>query len=151
IIGKAGRNIPPSEALEHVVGYSIFNDGSIRDFQHHTPQWTLGKNFDGTGSFGPWLVTADDLPRGAAGLKIETRLNGEVVQSANTNDLIFDVPSIVAMLSVAMTLEAGDVVVTGTPSGIGAARTPPLWMKASDICEVEIEGIGILRNTIRDQ
>jgi 2-keto-4-pentenoate hydratase/2-oxohepta-3-ene-1,7-dioic acid hydratase in catechol pathway len=151
IIGKRGRNIPPSDALQHVVGYSIFNDASIRDFQRQTPQRTLGKNFDGTGSFGPWLVTADELPAGAAGLKIETRLNGAVVQSATTDDLIFGVPAIIAMLSVAMTLEPGDVIATGTPSGIGGARTPPLWMKAGDVCEVEIERIGVLRNQIEDQ
>src|SRR6185369_8269125 len=120
-------------------------------FQRQTPQWTLGKNFDGTGSFGPWLVTDDELPAGAAGLKIETRLNGAVVQSATTDDLIFGVPAIIAMLSVAMTLEPGDVIATGTPSGIGGARTPPLWMKAGDVCEVEIERIGVLRNQIEDQ
>jgi 2-keto-4-pentenoate hydratase/2-oxohepta-3-ene-1,7-dioic acid hydratase in catechol pathway len=133
------------------VGYSIFNDGSVRDFQRRTPQWTLGKNFDGTGAFGPVFVTADALPQGARGLKIETRLNGQVMQSASTDDLIFDVATLVADISAGISLEPGDLIVTGTPSGVGAARIPPVFMKAGDVCEVEIEKIGILRNRVVDE
>lgn len=150
VIGKKGRRIEKAKALEHVIGYSIFNDGSIRDFQLQTPQWTLGKNFDGTGAFGPSFVTADELPPGARGLKIETRLNGQVMQSASTDDLIFDVATLVSMISVGITLEPGDIIVTGTPSGVGAARKPPVYMKAGDVCEVEVERLGILRNPIAD-
>ncbi|WP_434106158.1 fumarylacetoacetate hydrolase family protein [Paraburkholderia caffeinilytica] len=150
IVGKGGRNIPKERALEHVAGYSIFNDASIRDYQLRTPQWTVGKNFDGTGAFGPCFVTADELPPGASGLKITARLNGEVVQRSSTDQLIFDVASIVALLSEAMTLESGDVIVTGTPSGVGHARSPALYMKAGDVCEVEIEQIGVLRNPVVD-
>ena len=148
VIGKAGREIPEADALSHVAGYSIFNDGSIRDYQLRTPQWTIGKNFDGTGGFGPVFVTADELPDGGAGLKIETRLNGEVMQSSNTKHLIFDVRKLVSLISIAMTLEPGDIIVTGTPSGVGAARKPPVFMKPGDICEIEIEGIGTLRNPV---
>lgn len=151
IIGKPGRAIPEESALDHIAGYSIFNDASVRDYQLRTPQWTVGKNFDGTGGFGPVFVTADELPHGAGGLHIETRLNGNVMQSANTSDLIFGVSRLVSMISVAMTLEAGDVIVTGTPQGVGLARTPPVYMKPGDVCEVEIERIGILRNPIAAQ
>jgi len=151
VIGKAGRNISEEDALDHVAGYSIFNDGSIRDFQLRTPQWTVGKNFDGTGGFGPVFVTADELPEGGTGLHIETRLNGQVMQSASTSDLIFDVRRLISMISVAMTLEAGDIIVTGTPSGVGAARRPPVFMKPGDICEIEIERIGTLRNPVVSQ
>jgi acylpyruvate hydrolase len=151
VIGKGGRRISQANALDHVAGYSIFNDGSIRDFQLRTPQWTMGKNFDATGAFGPVFVTADALPPGARGLKIETRLNGKVMQSATTDDLIFDVATLVSLISVGITLEAGDIIVTGTPSGVGAARKPPLFMKSGDVCEIEIEKIGILRNQIVDE
>lgn len=151
VIGRGGRHIDKYHALDHVAGYSIFNDGSIRDFQHRTPQWTLGKNFDGTGAFGPIFVTADELPAGATGLRIETRLNGEVVQSSNTEKLIFDVATLVSTISEAITLEPGDIIVTGTPSGIGHARTPRLYMRAGDVVEVEIEGIGVLTNPIADE
>ena len=151
VIGKGGRYIPRAAGLSHVCGYSIFIDGSIRDFQLRTPQWTVGKNFDNTGPFGPIFVSADELPPGAHGLKIETRLNGRVMQSATTADLIFDVATLVALISEAMTLEPGDLIITGTPAGVGAARKPPVFMKAGDICEVEIEGIGILRNPIADE
>lgn len=149
IVGTAGKDIAKQDALSHIVAYSVFNDGSVRDYQLKTPQWTVGKNFDDTGAFGPWLVTADELPAGAAGLKIETRLNGQVVQSANTSDMVFDVVDTVALLSTCFTLEAGDVLVMGTPSGIGLARTPPLFMKDGDVCEVEIEKIGLLVNPIK--
>ncbi|TVV77167.1 fumarylacetoacetate hydrolase family protein [Sphingomonas solaris] len=149
VIGTGGKDIAEDKALDHVAAYSVFNDGSVRDYQMKTPQWTVGKNFDDTGAFGPWLVTPDELPAGAAGLKIETRLNGQVVQSASTSDMVFDVPTTIALLSTFMTLEAGDVLVMGTPSGIGLARKPPLFMKDGDTVEVEIERVGLLVNPIR--
>lgn len=151
VIGKAGKYIAKENALDHVAGYSIFNDASIRDYQMKSGQWTIGKNFDNTGPFGPVFVTADELPPGAAGLKIQTRLNGVVVQDASTSSLIFDVATLVSQLSEAMCLQPGDVIVTGTPSGVGMARNPQLWMKAGDVCEIEIEGIGILRSPIVDE
>tara|TARA_R110000850_G_scaffold37614_8_gene99093 strand:- start:5593 stop:6432 length:840 start_codon:yes stop_codon:yes gene_type:complete len=148
VIGKRAKNVPASEALSHVMGYSIFNDGSVRDYQLKTPQWTAGKNFDNTGSFGPWLVTADELPAGGEGLKIETRLNGNIMQSASTDQMIFNVEQTVTLLSSFLTLEPGDVLVMGTPSGIGLARNPPVFMKDGDVVEVEIENIGLLRNPV---
>lgn len=148
VIGKPGRHIAKANALDHVAGYSIFNDGSVRDVQLRTPQWTLGKNFDGTGAFGPWFVTADELPAGAAGLRLETSLNGTIVQSASTDEMIFNVAELVEVISGAMTLEVGDIIVSGTPSGIGHARTPPLYMAEGDRCEVRVEGIGVLSNPI---
>ena len=151
VVGRGGRHISREAALDHICGYSIFNDASVRDFQMKTPQWTVGKNFDGTGAFGPAFVTADELPRGAAGLSLQTRLNGKVMQSASTTQMIFDVVTTVALITEALTLEAGDVLVMGTPSGIGMARTPQVFMKAGDVCEIEIEGLGILRNPIADE
>ena len=151
VIGKGGRAIPQSQALDHVVAYSIFNDGSVRDYQFKGPQWTLGKNFDGTGPFGPMLVSSDELPPGATGLKLETILNGQIVQSASTDDLIFPVAELVAKASEAMTLEVGDIIVTGTPAGVGFARKPPLFMKHGDVCEVRIEKLGTLSNPVRDE
>jgi 2-keto-4-pentenoate hydratase/2-oxohepta-3-ene-1,7-dioic acid hydratase in catechol pathway len=151
VIGKGGRYITKERALDHVWGYALFNDGSVREFQSRGKQWTLGKNFDKTGGFGPELITADELPPGARGLHLETRLNGTVVQSANTSDLIFDVATLISRLSEAATLEVGDVIVTGTPAGIGFFRKPPLYMKPGDVCEVEIEGLGILRNPVADE
>ncbi len=151
VIGRGGRDTPKAQALDHVAAYSLFNDASVRDYQFKAPQWTVGKNFDGTGAFGPYLVTADELPPGCKGLRLQTRLNGEVVQSASTDDLVFDVATLVSVLSVAFTLEAGDIIVTGTPSGVGLARKPPLWMKPGDVCEVELEGLGTLRNPVVDQ
>ncbi|GAA5235994.1 fumarylacetoacetate hydrolase family protein [Verticiella sediminum] len=148
IIGKGGRYIPTSSALDHVAGYSIFNDGSIRDYQLRTNQWTLGKNFDASGGFGPEMVTADELPAGAKGLRIQCRLNGETMQDANTADMIFDVATLVSACSEAMALQPGDLIITGTPAGVGLARTPRVWMKPGDVCEVEIENIGVLRNGI---
>ena len=148
VIGKRARNVAKSDALSHVSAYSIFNDGSIRDVQIKTPQWTVGKNFDDTGAIGPWLVPASDLPAGGAGLGIETRLNGETMQSSNTSMMIFNVEDTVALLSGCFTLEPGDVLVMGTPAGIGFARKPPVFMKPGDVVEVEIEDIGILRNPI---
>ncbi|MFT0544738.1 fumarylacetoacetate hydrolase family protein [Allopusillimonas ginsengisoli] len=149
IIGKGGKHIARAEALDHVLGYSIFNDGSVREYQFKTPQWIMGKNFDGTGAFGPCLVTADELPQGARGLELETRLNGQTVQSANTTDMVFDVESLIVTISEVMTLEAGDVIVAGTPAGIGHAREPKLYMQPGDVCEVEIEGIGLLSNRVQ--
>ncbi|AMM18585.1 5-oxopent-3-ene-1,2,5-tricarboxylate decarboxylase (plasmid) [Burkholderia sp. PAMC 28687] len=151
VLGKGGRHITKDDALSHVAGYALFNDGSVREYQFKTPQWTVGKNFDGTGAFGPDLVTADELPAGAKGLLLETRLNGEVVQSANTDEMVFDVASLISIISEAMTLEPGDVIVSGTPSGIGWARNPKLLMKAGDVCEVTVERIGTLRNVIADE
>ncbi len=149
IIGKGGRHIPRSEALDHVAGYSVFNDGSVRDYQFKSPQWTSGKNFDGSGPFGPDFVTADEVPAGGKGLKLYTRLNGQVVQEATTDDMLFPVDELVSVASEAMTLEPGDIIVTGTPAGVGAFRKPPLWMKHGDVCEVEVEKIGLLRNPVK--
>jgi acylpyruvate hydrolase len=151
IIGKTGRNIPIADALQYVIGYSIFNDASIRDYQFKSPQWTMGKNFDHTGAFGPYLVTADELPAGGKGLKLQTRLNGEIVQEASTDDMVFDVPTLVSIISEAMTLKSGDVIVTGTPAGVGASRKPQLWMRPGDAVEVEIEKIGRLSNPIIEE
>ena len=151
VIGKVGRYITKEKALEHVVGYSVFNDGSIRDFQFRSNQWLWGKNFDRSGGFGPEFVTADELPPGAVGLQVTCRLNGEVMQSANTRDMIFDVATLVAACSEGITLQPGDIIITGTPAGVGLARTPPVWMKAGDICEIEVERVGLLRNTVVDE
>lgn len=148
VIGKGGRNISKEQALEHVAAYSIFNDASIRDYQFRTPQWTVGKNFDHTGAFGPWLVTPDALPQGAKGLAIETRLNGKVVQQSNTKYMMFDVATQISLLSEVMTLCPGDIFITGTPAGVGVSRTPQLFMKVGDVCEVSIEGIGVLHNVV---
>jgi 2-keto-4-pentenoate hydratase/2-oxohepta-3-ene-1,7-dioic acid hydratase in catechol pathway len=150
VIGKPGRRIPREQALDHVAGYSLFNDATVRDFQLRTPQWTMGKNFDGTGSFGPWLVTPDAVPPGARGLRIQGRLNGRVMQDAHTDLLIFDVPALIELISVAMSLERGDVIITGTPGGVGAARKPPVFMQRGDIFEVEIEGLGVLTNSVEE-
>ena len=151
VLGKGGRHIAKADALSCVAGYACFNDGSVREYQFKSPQWTVGKNFDATGGFGPDLVTADELPPGAKGLLLETHLNGIVVQSANTDSMIFDVESLISIVSEAITLEAGDVIVAGTPAGIGWARTPKLFMKPGDVCEVIVQGIGTLRNTIADE
>lgn len=151
IIGKAGRYIAKEDALAHVAGYSIFNEGSIRDYQFRSGQWLWGKNFDRSGGFGPEFVSADELPAGASGLQLTCRLNGEVLQRANTRDMIFDVATLVAACSEGMELQPGDMIITGTPSGVGLARTPQVWLKPGDICEVEIEGIGILRNPVIDE
>lgn len=151
IIGKTARDVAEADALDYVSGYSIFNDASIRDYQFKAPQWTPGKNFDDTGAFGPHFVTADELPRGCEGLKLITRLNGQVVQQASISDMVFSVAQLVSILSNFMTLEPGDVIVTGTPSGVGLARKPPLWMRHGDTVEVEVEQIGILSNPVRDR
>jgi acylpyruvate hydrolase len=150
VIGKPGRRIPQEQALDHVAGYSLFNDATLRDFQLRTPQWTMGKNFDGTGSFGPWLVTPDAVPPGASGLRIQGRLNGRVMQDSRTDLLIFDVATLITTISVAMSLERGDVIITGTPGGVGAAHKPPVFLQHGDVFEVEIEGIGILSNPVEN-
>jgi 2-keto-4-pentenoate hydratase/2-oxohepta-3-ene-1,7-dioic acid hydratase in catechol pathway len=151
IVGKKARNLTKENALECVAGYSIFNDGSLRDYQRKTSQWTIGKNFDQTGAFGPWLVTPDELPSGAHGLQIQSRLNGNLMQNANTKDFLWGIAETIQLITECMTLEPGDVVITGTPAGVGYARTPPIFMKPGDVCEIEIEGIGTLQNSIKDQ
>lgn len=149
VIGrKVPRHVARADALQYVFGYTCFNDMSVRDFQKRTPQWTIGKNFDATGGFGPVLVTADELAPGATGLRIQSRLNGQVMQDADTSDMIFPVDETIALLAECLTLEPGDVIVMGTPAGVGQARTPPVWMKAGDVIEIEIERIGLLRNPI---
>jgi 2-keto-4-pentenoate hydratase/2-oxohepta-3-ene-1,7-dioic acid hydratase in catechol pathway len=151
IIGKRAKHLTVANAYSVIAGYSCFNDGSVREYQRRTTQWDMGKNFDFTGGFGPWMVTADEVPPGGKGLKIESRLNGQVMQSDNTGNMMFPVAETLADISQGMTLEPGDVIVTGTPSGVGFARKPPVWMKHGDVCEVEIEGIGLLRNPIEDE
>jgi 2-keto-4-pentenoate hydratase/2-oxohepta-3-ene-1,7-dioic acid hydratase in catechol pathway len=150
VVGKPGRYISRGDAFKHIAGYSCYNDGSVRDWQHHTHQFTPGKNFPGTGSFGPWMMTSDELGE-LENLRICTRLNGEVVQDATFGQMIFDIPTIVEYCSSFTQLEVGDVILTGTPGGVGIKRTPPLWMKPGDIVEVEIERLGILRNGIADE
>jgi acylpyruvate hydrolase len=151
VIGLGGRRIAKDAALDHIAGYSIFNDATLRDYQIRTPQWTVGKNFDRTGAFGPWLVTPDALPRGAEGLRIQGRLNGQTVQDSNTSFLIFNVATLIALLSTTMTLEPGDVIITGTPGGVGVSRNPKLFMKPGDVFEAEIEQIGTLSNPVADE
>ena len=148
VIGRGGRAIPRDRALDNVAGYTLCNEGSVRDYQFKASQWAMGKNFDASGAMGPEIVTIDELPPGAAGLRVLCRLNGETVQDGTTDDLIFDVPALIAEISAVMTLEAGDLIVTGTPPGVGFVRKPPLWLKPGDTCEVEIEGIGVLRNPV---
>lgn len=152
VIGtKVPRHVTQARALAHVFGYACFNDISVRDYQKRTPQWTIGKNFDGTGPFGPQLVTADELPAGAVGLRVQSRLNGTVMQDANTTDMIFSVAETIDLLSDCMTLHPGDVIVMGTPAGVGQARTPPVWMKQGDTIEIEIERVGLLSNPIQNE
>jgi acylpyruvate hydrolase len=149
VIGLPARHVAKADALDCVAGYSIFNDASVRDYQFKGAQWTPGKNFDRTGAFGPVFVTSDELPPGASGLRITTTLNGMVVQDSNTDQLLFDVATLVSLISDVLTLEPGDIIVTGTPAGVGMARTPKLWMSPGDVCEVDIEGIGRLRNPVK--
>lgn len=149
IIGRGGRDIGQAEALDHVAGYACYNDGSVRDWQRHTHQFLPGKNFPATGGFGPWLVTADEIPD-PAGLTLVTRLNGEEVQRATTDDLIFTIPFLINYISTFTELEPGDVIPTGTPGGVGFKRTPPLFMKAGDVIEVDISAIGTLTNPVME-
>lgn len=151
VIGKTVKHATMDNALDAVFGYSCFNDISVRDYQKKTPQWSIGKNFDRTGGFGPVLVTADELPAGASELRIQTRLNGQIMQDANTRDMIWGVAETIKLVSECMTLEPGDLIIMGTPAGVGQARTPPVWMKHGDTVEIEIEKIGILHNTIEDE
>jgi 2-keto-4-pentenoate hydratase/2-oxohepta-3-ene-1,7-dioic acid hydratase in catechol pathway len=148
VIGKPGREISMGDALSHVGGYSIFNDATVRDFQFKTTQWTIGKNFDATGGFGPVLVTPDELPPGCRDARLTTLINGRIVQDASTSDMIFDVATLIHLLSAAMTLERGDLIITGTPAGVGVSRKPPEFMQHGETCEVVIEGIGTLTNPI---
>jgi 2-keto-4-pentenoate hydratase/2-oxohepta-3-ene-1,7-dioic acid hydratase in catechol pathway len=149
IIGKRVKHLTMDNAYSCIAGYSCFNDGSVREFQRRTTQWDMGKNFDKTGGFGPWMISADEVPAGGKGLKIESRLNGKVMQSDNTSNMMFPIAETLVDISQGMTLEPGDIVVTGTPSGVGFARKPPVWMNDGDVCEVEIEGVGLLRNPIK--
>ena len=149
IIGKAGRRIPQSEAWDYVAGYSCYNDGSVRDWQRHTVQWTAGKNFAQTGAFGPWMVTADEIPPNTR-LTLSCRLNGERMQHATTDHMIFKIPKLIEYCSAWTPLSAGDVLVTGTPGGVGSRRNPPIWMKAGDRVEIEIDKVGVLENTVAD-
>jgi len=152
IVGKRAKHLTLANATSCVAGYSCSNEGSVREFQRKTTQWDMGKNFDRTGGFGPWMVTADELPDGGKGLKIESRLNGTVMQSDNTVNMMFPVPDMLVYVTQGMTLEPGDIIFTGTPSGVGHARKPnPIWMKDGDVCEIEVEGIGTLRNPIKDE
>jgi 2-keto-4-pentenoate hydratase/2-oxohepta-3-ene-1,7-dioic acid hydratase in catechol pathway len=151
VIGQTARHLNQDNALDCVAGYTCCNDGSVRDYQRKSNQWTIGKNFDQTGPLGPWLVTPDELPPGAAGLRIQSRLNGQVMQNANTSDFLWNVVEALVIITECMTLEPGDVVITGTPAGVGYARTPPVWMAPGDVCEIDIEGIGVLSNTIADE
>jgi len=151
VVGKACRHATLDNALEHIAGYTLFNDATLRDYQRFSTQWTIGKNFDGTGAFGPELVTCDELPDGLQGLTLLSRLNGQEMQNGKIDDLVFPVRQLVVMLSECLTLEPGDVVVTGTPAGVGYARKPPVWMKHGDSIEVEVEGLGVLRNSVQDE
>jgi 2-keto-4-pentenoate hydratase/2-oxohepta-3-ene-1,7-dioic acid hydratase in catechol pathway len=147
IIGKPGRDIPEAQAYEHIAGYSIYNDASVREWQFHAKQIASGKNFEDTGGFGPWMVTADEIAPGRE-LKLVTRLNGEVVQSSHTGLMIFSIPRLIAYASTIFTLVPGDVIITGTPAGVGWSRKPQRFMKPGDVCEVEIEDIGTLVNPV---
>jgi 2-keto-4-pentenoate hydratase/2-oxohepta-3-ene-1,7-dioic acid hydratase in catechol pathway len=149
VIGRPGRRIAEADALGHVAGYACFMDGSVRDWQYHTSQFTPGKNFDRSGAFGPYLVDAAEVGDPNAGLSLQTRLNGQVVQFATTDLMIFPVPAVIQYLSTFTTLEPGDVIATGTPGGVGFKRTPPLFMQAGDTIEVEIDRVGLLRNTVQ--
>ncbi|WP_372660138.1 fumarylacetoacetate hydrolase family protein [Hydrogenophaga sp.] len=147
VIGKAGRRIQEADAWNHVAGYACYNEGSVRDWQWHTQQFGPGKNFFQTGAFGPWLLTADEIAAGEV-LSLITRLNGEVMQQTDTTLMIFPIPRLIAYCSTFLPLAAGDVIVTGTPGGVGAKRTPPVWLKDGDVCEIEVSKVGVLRNTV---
>jgi 2-keto-4-pentenoate hydratase/2-oxohepta-3-ene-1,7-dioic acid hydratase in catechol pathway len=152
IVGKTAKHLTMDNAVGCIAGYSCSNEGSVREFQRHTTQWGMGKNFDRTGGFGPWMVTSDELPAGGKGLKIMSRLNGNIMQSDNTENMMFPLAETLVYLTEGMTLEPGDIILTGTPSGVGHARKPePVWMKPGDTIEIEVEGIGVLRNPIEDE
>ena len=152
IVGKGGRHISEAEALDHVFGYTVFNDGSVRDYQRKTHQWTPGKNFDNTGAIGPIVVTPDELPAGAAGLRIESRVGTEVLQSSNTGNMIWSVAQTIATISQYTTLEPGDLIAMGTPPGVGHAKKPnPRWLVPGEVIDIEIEGIGICSNPVVDE
>ena len=152
IVGKGGRHITEDDALDHVFGYTVFNDGSVREFQRKTHQWTPGKNFDDTGAVGPYTVTPDELPEGASGLKIESRVGDEILQSSNTANMIWNVRQIIATISAYTTLEPGDLIATGTPPGVGHAKKPnPRWLRPGETVEIEIEGIGICASPVIDE
>jgi 2-keto-4-pentenoate hydratase/2-oxohepta-3-ene-1,7-dioic acid hydratase in catechol pathway len=151
VVGKRAKHLTPANATSCIAGYSCGNEGSVREFQRKTTQWDMGKNFDRTGGFGPWLITVDELPDAAKGLKIQSRLNGTVMQSDNTDNMMFPIVEMLVYITQGITLEPGDVIFTGTPSGVGHARKPPVWMKNGDTIEVEIERIGTLRNPIADE
>ena len=150
VIGRPGRRIAEADAGQHVAGYACYNDGSVRDWQRHTSQWVPGKNFWRTGGFGPWLVTADEIPFGTL-MTLTTRLNGEELQRATTDMMIHSIARQIAYVSTIAPLEPGDVIVTGTPGGVGARRNPPVWMKAGDVVEIEVDRIGVLRNPVADE
>ena len=151
VVGRRARHVSRADAYGIIAGYSLFNEGSVRDYQRKATQWTMGKNFDGTGAFGPDLVTPEELPEGGDGLRVTTVLNGQTMQDGNTRDFIFPVAEIIEILTEAMTLEPGDIVLTGTPSGVGYARNPPVFMKAGDAVEVTVEKVGTLLNSVRDE
>jgi acylpyruvate hydrolase len=151
VIGKRAKHMSLDNALSCVAGWTCANEGSIREFQRHTTQWHMGKNFDRSGGLGPWFVSADELPPGGKGLKIESRVNGKVMQSDNTSNMMFPVAETIVYATQGITLEPGDLLLTGTPSGVAHARKPPAWMRDGDVCEIEIEGVGVLRNPIEDE
>jgi acylpyruvate hydrolase len=152
VVGKRAKHLTMDNAYSCIAGYACGNEGSVREFQRKTTQWDMGKNFDRTGGFGPWMVTADELPPGAKGLKIQTRLNGQVMQSDNTDNMMFPIAEMLVYVTQGMVLEPGDIVFTGTPSGVGHARKPnPVWMKQGDTCEIDIEGVGVLVNPIENE
>lgn len=150
VIGKPGRRIGEDEAWNHIAGYACYNDATVRDWQRHTSQWVPGKNFWRTGGFGPWLVTADEIAPQAV-MTLVTRLNGQEMQRATTEQMLHGIARQIAYVSTIAPIEAGDVIVTGTPGGVGARRTPPVWMKPGDVVEIEVDRIGVLRNTIADE
>ncbi|MEJ8810529.1 fumarylacetoacetate hydrolase family protein [Variovorax ureilyticus] len=150
VIGKGGRHISEADSWSHIAGYSCYNDGSVRDWQVHTSQWAPGKNFWKTGAFGPWMVTADEIAPDQK-MTLVTRLNGQELQRATTDMMVHSIPRQIAYISAFLPLAAGDVIVTGTPGGVGNKRTPQVFMKPGDVCEIEVDAIGVLRNGIRDE
>jgi acylpyruvate hydrolase len=152
VVGKRAKHLTLANAYSCIAGYACGNEGSVREYQRKTTQWDMGKNFDRTGGFGPWMVTADELPPGGKGLKIQTRLNGQVMQSDNTDNMMFPIAETIAYVTQGLTLEPGDIVFTGTPSGVGHARKPnPVWMRPGDTCEIDIERVGVLVNPIAEE